>query len=356
MFKFLIIVRPLGLLYGSAGAFLSPENLVGRSGTKFPPDAATLAGLFLSTNREKPFTDHQKLKMNLTIAGAFWSKDSHVKDGDFYVPVPRSLIIDENKTDTWEMQDGKWHRSKKDEDINTTYTWQTISSWGKRVDLIRKHGVAAAPWKFIPILHPTLDMEQRHVRIPKSNNDRGSLFLENAVQMQEDSCLVYLSTDEMPDGWYRFGGENHLVEITSQPLDRDILDLLNQPIERAFALICPAVWGTNNLSCRYPKEPSFSSKRPAMLTDRPTPFRHRMVKSNDKNQRTNKLSIGRYAVPEGTVYVLEDKLDEKYDTWWKFPLEWFPNGKKALSIDQRSLPLKHLGCGLCLPIEIKGAK
>ena len=50
MFKYLIRVHPLGMLYGSAGAFLSPENLVGRSGAKFPPEASTLAGLFFSEN------------------------------------------------------------------------------------------------------------------------------------------------------------------------------------------------------------------------------------------------------------------------------------------------------------------
>jgi CRISPR-associated protein Cmr3 len=355
MFKFLITVRPLGLLYGSAGAFLSPENLVGRSGTKFPPDAATLSGLFLSTNREKPFADHQELKMNLTIAGAFWSKDENLRDGDFYVPIPRSLIIDQKKTDKWEIKDGEWYRPRKDEDINATYTWQTISSWGIDIDLIKKKGVSEVPWKFVPMLHPTLDLDQRHVRRPTADNDRGSLFLENAVQMKQDSCLVYLSTHSIPEGWYRFGGENHLVEIASQPLNQDISDLLNQSIEKSFALICPAVWGTNNLSYRYPKEISFSNKRPKMLTDRPVPFRHRMVKSNDEKQRTNTLSIGRYAVPTGTVYVLKDPLDEQYNNWWNFPDEWFPRSKKSLPVDQRALPLKHLGCGLCLPIVIKGA-
>jgi CRISPR-associated protein Cmr3 len=37
MFKYLISIEPLGLLYGSAGGFLSPESLVGRSGESFPP-------------------------------------------------------------------------------------------------------------------------------------------------------------------------------------------------------------------------------------------------------------------------------------------------------------------------------
>jgi len=353
MFRFLIMVRPLGFLYGSAGAFLSPENLVGRSGSKFPPDSATLSGLFLSTNREKSFTDHQELKINLTTAGAFWARDEDFQYGnqDFYVPIPRSLIIDENKTDQWEIQDGTWCRSKKDDNIESTYSWQTISTWGKSAESIRKGGVPKeVPWRFVPMLHSTLDLDQRHVRQPTDDSDRGSLFLENAVQMKEDSFLVYLSTHAMPDGWYRFGGENHLVEITNQRIGSEILDLLNRPIERKFALICPAIWGTNNLSYRYPKDVSFSNKRPEMLTDRPIPFRPRTVKSNDKDQRTNTLSIGRYAVPAGTVYVVKHPLNK---TWWDFPVNWFPQSNENLPINQRPLPLKHLGCGLCLPIKVE---
>lgn len=355
MFQFLIIIRPLGLLYGSAGAFLSPENLVGRSGTKFPPDAATLSGLFLSTNQEKAFADHQELKQKLTIAGAFWARDEDFQHGnqDFYVPIPRSLIIDEDKTDQWEIQDEKWYRSKKDDELEAVYSWQTISTWGKPIESIRKQGISEVPWRFIPILHPTLDSDQRHVRIPRDNNDRGSLFLENAVQMQEGSFLVYLSNYAMSDGWYRFGGENHLVEITSQRIvDQHILDLLSQPIERQFALICPAVWGTNNLSFRYPKDVDFSNRRPEMLTDRPIPFRPRTVKSTDRSQRTNALAIGRYAVPVGTVYIVKHPLNM---TWWDFPAKWFPQSNEKLPIDERPLSLKHLGCGLCLPIKIKGA-
>jgi CRISPR-associated protein Cmr3 len=45
-FTHLLQITPLGLLYGSAGGFLSPENLVGRSGNKFPPSSATISGLY----------------------------------------------------------------------------------------------------------------------------------------------------------------------------------------------------------------------------------------------------------------------------------------------------------------------
>ena len=37
MFRYLITIQPLGFLYASAGGFLSPENLVGRAQSKFPP-------------------------------------------------------------------------------------------------------------------------------------------------------------------------------------------------------------------------------------------------------------------------------------------------------------------------------
>jgi CRISPR-associated protein Cmr3 len=52
-FTHLLQITPLGLLYGSAGGFLSPENLVGRSGNKFPPSSATVSGLIQKEQRKK---------------------------------------------------------------------------------------------------------------------------------------------------------------------------------------------------------------------------------------------------------------------------------------------------------------
>jgi len=343
MFKFLIIIRPLGLLYGSAGAFLSPENLVGKSGAKFPPDAATLSGLILGTNQEKNFTDHQELKTNLTVAGAFWAQDEDPEN--FFVPIPRSRIVGKKNKDfdDWDLTSGKWDRQT---DLVPEYKWQSINSWHKQTQQLKRpegkklNDVAKTPWEFLPILHPYLKDDEKHVR------DQDGLFLENAVQMREDSCLVYLSTHKLPDGWYRFGGENHIVEIKSKAIEAhtSIAKLLNQKIQRSFALIAPAVWGSNNLSTRYPKDVRFSNKRPEMLTDRPEPFRYRVGKGDENNKRASKLSIGRYAVPVGTVYVVKLK-DPLNLTWWDFPLEWFPSGE--------GLPLRQFGCGLCLPIEIK---
>jgi CRISPR-associated protein Cmr3 len=81
-FEYLIIIEPLGFLYGSAGRFLSPENLVGRAGTSFPPSAATVSGI-LAANHDKD-TSYE-----LQIAGPFWGKTDEVrKNQNFFVPTP----------------------------------------------------------------------------------------------------------------------------------------------------------------------------------------------------------------------------------------------------------------------------
>ena len=47
-FAHLLLLQPLGLLYGSSGRLLSPEALTGRAAEQFPPDAPTIAGLIAS--------------------------------------------------------------------------------------------------------------------------------------------------------------------------------------------------------------------------------------------------------------------------------------------------------------------
>ena len=74
-----VIIEPLGLLYGSSGRFLSPDNLVGRSGTHFPPSAATLSGIFADTlTKEKRLEDLRLLQ----LAGPFWGDEKQ----SLYVP------------------------------------------------------------------------------------------------------------------------------------------------------------------------------------------------------------------------------------------------------------------------------
>lgn len=326
MFKYLITIKPLGFLYGSAGGFLSPENLVGRSRAKFPPDSATLSGLFFSANKNLAMNSQENLRDNLHIAGAFWAKENSPQF--FYVPIPWTKIIDENNSDEWEINEDKWSRKNPDLDLTPEYSWLKINQWNQSAQLIKDNkAVEKNPWQFVPMLHPTMKKEERHT-------EEGGLFLENAVQMDDDACLIYLSTHELPDGWYRFGGENHLVEIKTIPIDDNnpILKLLQQPINKAFALITSAVWGSNRLSRRYPEADSFP-KVDKLLTDRAIPYRYRAG---------GKMGRGRYGVSAGSVYVLSEPINK---SWWEWQDDWFPN---------EGYSLKRLGSGLCLPLNING--
>jgi len=357
MFKYLITIQPLGLMYGSAGAFLSPENLVGRSGAKFPPDAATVSGLIFSANKDQRFASHEDLTENLRVAGPFWAFVD--AEDDFYVPLPRHKVIGKDDYDEWIIKNYKWHlksqiensaqdsEKKKDE---SEYRWLRIDYWDDLPETI--HGdrkadypsVAENCWKYVPVLHPQLKKDERHV-LPEDG-----LFLENAVQMEDDTCLVYLSTYSLEDGWYQFGGEGHMVEVKSieLPDNHPLLKRLREPIQKSFALITSGVWGSNQLSYRYPKQQAFAKDncKTALLTDKAVPYRYRIgygekKKENFRDRDPGRLSRGRYAVPSGSVYVLREPLNEP---WWKFSPEWFP--EKGL--------LQKFGCGLCLPVHIEG--
>ncbi|HAO13304.1 MAG TPA: CRISPR-associated protein [Planktothrix sp. UBA8407] len=329
MFKYLITIHPLGLMYGSSGGFLSPENLVGCSREKFPPDAATLSGLFFSANKVNSFTTQQELRDNLYVAGPFWSDEKKLRQNNFYLPIPRTKVVSDQGTNEWKIEQGKWNVKNRDYELESEYFWQEAMAWNRTAREVKDGKVIAkAPWKFVSMLHPKIQAEQRQVQA------EDGLFLEYAVQLDQDACLVYLSTHELPSGWYRFGGENHLVEINSLALDNNhpLIKLLNQPIQTAFALITPAVWGSNRLSFRYPQNPDFP-KPELMLTDRAVPYRYRAG---------GRMGRGRYAVSAGSVYVLEKPLNLP---WWNWSEDWFP--KEGYS-------LKKVGCGLCLPLTIQG--
>lgn len=342
MFKYLILIQPLGFMYGSSGGFLSPENLVGRSRAKFPPDAATLSGLFFSTNKVKSFTTHEDLNQELHVAGPFWTLEKNLMN--FYVPIPRTKLVTQKKVDEWTLKDDQWERQLREEDFKDSYSWQRVNSWDYSAKKIKsnKDAAGASPWKFVSILHPKMKLEERHVK------DEDGLFLEYAVQLPDDVYLAYLSTHELPEGWYRFGGENHVVEIKSieLPENHPIITLLKKDIKQAFALITPAIWGSNRLSYRHPQHPDFPASK-LMLTDKAIPFRYRRGASDNpqdsKEYRVGgQLGRGRYAVGAGSVYVLEKPLNK---SWWDWPEEWFP---------QEGFSLKKLGCGLCLPLTIQG--
>lgn len=363
-FQYLVALRPLGLLYGSVGKFLSPENLVGRSGTSFPPSAATLSGLFAAHYAQAQDLDSLR---SLQLAGPFWAFSDHptYQLQDFFVPTPFHYLAKLAPQPTvnqlyqgqiqhrlaWEAETG-WRSLSPapPQGKFTSGTWLNIRDWDT------PQTVYGSPWQYLPHLHPRLKHQERHVDV---DSDQGSLFLENAVQMHPDTCLVYLTNLEITEGWYRFGGEGHLVEVTCHPLNPTNQALLQQPVGQSFALITPAVWGSNRLSQRWPERlqtgnaDSDRSSRTlpewdcaALLTDRPVPFRYRLGnQKDDQNQDVHQayqpklLSRGRYAVPAGTVYVLKQALDRPWQDW---DPAWFP---------QEGPSLKRWGLGLALPVR-----
>lgn len=349
MFRYLIIIEPLGFLYGSAGRFLSPENLVGRSGTSFPPSAATLSGIFAAEWQ----TEAEKAKLrDLQLAGPFWAEEKNVQN--FYVPTPFNCLVKDDKIAhilTWQGE--KWmlpSGEKPPNDKFQTGTWMGIEDWEKlEENSLEQPEVKGNPWKFLPHLHPRLREDERHVKTDAADN-QGSLFLENAVQLDPETCLVYLSNQEIPAGWYRFGGEGHIVAIRCEAIAEPAKKLLEQPLQRSFALITPAVWGSNRLSYREPKVKlgnqwqsvwyDSESGMKSMLTQRSQPIRFRL--GDRENQQPNQpklLSRGRYAVPAGTVYIVDRPLDK---TWQQWPDEWFPT---------EGYSFKRWGCGLSLPLN-----
>jgi CRISPR-associated protein Cmr3 len=339
--QYTVVIRPLGLLYGSAGKFLSPENLVGRSGVSFPPSAATLSGIFAHQLNEAP----EKLN-NLQLAGPFWANEN--QPDNFYVPTPLSCLVKDGQIKhTMAWQGGKWQTKIEDKweippnDKYQKATWMAIADWEK---INHKPEVKTPPWRFMPHLHPRLQPEQRTVA---TESDRGSLFLENAVQLEPDACLVYLSNLEIPAGWYRFGGEGHMVELECLPLGETAQKLLDTPLSNSFAIITPAVWGSNRLSYRAPQTNEGTDdlswhgwEIEALLTGRPIQMRHRLGNKSEGHQshQPKLLSRGRYAVPAGTVYVLDRPLER---TWQQWDESWFP--KEGYSY-------KRWGCGLALPL------
>ncbi|MBD2436222.1 type III-B CRISPR module-associated Cmr3 family protein [Nostoc sp. FACHB-110] len=346
LFKYLVVIEPLGFLYGSAGRFLSPDNLVGRSGTSFPPSTASLSGLFSATyTQEEPDAEKRKAKIEpLHFAGPFWAKSDSPQN--FYVPTPFNCLVKKGESEiayqlSW---DGKKWQNQNEESPSGKFengTWLAIKDWdektwiGKKVWINKKKN-RRVPWKSVPQLHPQLREDERRVKIDKleDGSERGSLFLENGVQLDPDYCLVYLCNDKVNDGWYRFGGEGHLADVRCLPLDESIKNLLTQDVGKSFALITPAIWGSNRLSTRYPEAWDSELYLDTLLTERPNPFRYRLGGEG----KTKRLSRGRYAIPAGTVYVMKTPLT----AWQTWPNEWFP--KEGPSF-------KRWGSGLALPFN-----
>jgi CRISPR-associated protein Cmr3 len=340
-FAYLVTIEPLGLLYGSAGRFLSPENLVGRSGSNFPPSAATLSGIFAAELRGD-------IK-NLQLAGPFWGKCDELPD--FYVSTPLNYLIEKGTSEikhklSWDAVKKQWLPN-----VNEKFEkggWVKVHDWQKEDWEIS----TKVPWKTVSHLHPRLEENQRRVLVEKER-EQGSLFLENGVQFDPDYCLVYLSNTEIKPGWYRFGGEGHLVNVECKPISAELKDLLSQPVGQAFALIAPAIWGSNRHSYRKPMVQKNEERNSewveaweckTLLTERPFSFRYRLGEPKDEktdkkvNSKEKLLSRGRYAVPAGSVYVLEKPLESSWQEWDE---KWFPT---------EGVSFKRWGCGLALPL------
>lgn len=371
-FQFLIAIHPLGLLYGSSGRFLDPENLVGRSGSSFPPSAATLSGLFAAY-----YQGNLSQLQDLQLAGPFWAKtDTAASLQNFYVPTPLHYLIRLNPPEEYAIRSGEilgqyqWHPAHHTWQLKdpaqtsgkpVQHTWIAIQDWEQPQQIL------TSPWEFLPHLHPRMEETERHVKRPLPSpaedlNQQGSLFLENAIQMHPETCLVYLSNTAIQPDWYRFGGEGHMVEVSCTPLAETTQTLLNQPVGQSFALITPAIWGSNRLSYREPRQlrkgdaqrheltpvdSDLASIWPidAILTERPVPFRYRMGNQKDEDQQDRHrphqpklLSRGRYAVPTGSIYILKEPLNQSWHDW---ETSWFP---------QEGPSLKRWGCGLALPL------
>jgi CRISPR-associated protein Cmr3 len=339
LFQYLVKIEPLGLMYGSAGRFLSPDNLVGRSGISFPPSAVSLAGL-IAAHYTETISDRDELKQKLAslhVTGPFWARIDSPQN--FYVPTPFNYLVKQNENQisdrlTWNC--GKKWLTQDEESPSGKFEsghWLAIEDWHKLNDktlppVQRKH------WKFIPHLHPQLREDERRVRIDilEDGSEKGSLFLENGVQLNPDCCLVYLCNDEVAGGWYRFGGEGHMVDLQCLPLNPSTQTLLTSTLGHSFALVTPAVWGSNRLSTRFPT--AWEDKLITWITERPQPFRYRFGGEGT----TKRLSRGRYAVPAGTVYL----TNELFNAWQNWDQSWFP--KEGIS-------LKHWGFGLALPLK-----
>ncbi len=347
--QYSIIIKPLGFLYGSAGRFLSPENLVGRSGTSFPPTSATLSGIFAAQLR-----DNQEKLDQLQLAGPFFAHNDRLDN--FYVPTPLNCLVkDEKIQHLMSWHEGKWQTKINDKwqippnDKFTTNTYLAMADWHKLLssDEDKLPEVKTTPWKFVPHLHPKLRKDERRVL---QEEEEGSLFLENGVQLNPDYCLVYLSNTEIDDGWYRFGGEGHIVELESHLLSPIARELFNQSLGCTFATITHAIWGSNRFSMRSPEKGEKGElqwdgrKVEALLTGRATPFRYRLgnrktpEEEPPKSEQAKRLSRGRYAMPAGTVYVLDRPLNK---TWFEWDENWFP--KEGYSF-------KRWGCALSLPL------
>lgn len=366
-FHYLLLLEPLGLLYGSSGRMLSPQALTGRASEHFPPDSPTIAGL-IAKHLKRP-TDVAKEETplwNLHTAGPFCFNSSA---NDLWVPAPFSLLQESSADATtqpsgprlhrlqWECRAGDgpagaWHPAGDQSLPRKTRNggWVALSQWplvrggtspANGTDDLRVH---PDPWQAVPHLHPRLSDHER----TSAGDD--ALFLEYGIALRPGFCLAYLSSHEITPGRYRFGGEGHLVELRCEKLPDQLGKLLQEPLMGPFALITPGVWGGPRLSRRDPLDTSTrpaiqpwhrQGVPPAILTERPRPWRHQLGVSSKVPPPKDRprLSRGRWAVPAGTCYRVEGGLAP----WAEWSPHWFP---------REGFSFKQFGTALALPLHL----
>jgi CRISPR-associated protein Cmr3 len=369
-FAHLLLLEPLGFLYGSSGRMLSPEALTGRACEHFPPDSPTISGLIASQlERPSGVAKEETPLYNLHTAGPF-CYDS--ESGDLWLPAPFTLrqgISGEAAGDsdaqtlhqlTWACREGDepagaWHPPEGQQHSRKASTggWLALKQWplvrdsaatgGKAPDNADPLRLHADPWEAVPHLHPRLRSDER---VSEGDN---ALFLEYGIALKPGFSLAYLSSHAIPAGRYRFGGEGHLVELRCTELPHLLVNLLQEPLTGPFALITPGVWGGPRLSRREPLDHSHTPASqpwhrhgtpPAILTERPRPWRHLLGPSTAVStpHSAYRLSRGRWAVPAGTCYRVEGGLAP----WADWSPHWFP--KEGFSF-------KQFGTALALPLH-----
>jgi CRISPR-associated protein Cmr3 len=339
-FHHLISLQPLGLLYGSSGRFLSAENLTGLAGEHFPPDSPAFAGLIAA------HLSAEKLR-HLHTAGPFWCRLDE-PDLDLRLPAPLTLLQQADGAVVarleWSAQTGAWCPDRSFGAKPRQGGWVRLSQWGQWTapDL----AVAANPWQAVSHLHPRLEDDQR------VSAQEAALFLELAMAMEPGAALAYLSSEAIPAGCYRFGGEGHLVQLRCHPIPRRLIALLEPDRgygpEEPIALLTPGVWGSRQLSTR---EPIDTGRPPpthpwrvhqqgvGILTDRPRPWRFRLG-SGRQGSASRRLSRGRWCMPAGSCYALPDGL--RLPAWSDWPESWFP---------REGFSFRHFGTALAVPLN-----
>ncbi|MCP9883599.1 hypothetical protein KBY97_00465 [Synechococcus sp. ATX 2A4] len=376
-FSYLISLKPLGLLYASSGRFLSAENLTGKAGEHFPPDSPAFAGL-LAAHLPKGDVWH------LHTAGPFWHQlTDHLLGGgqasldiDLMVPAPLTLLQRRRSHADQQREVVErliWHEESErtgwitasgndPPDKPLRGGWIPISLWDRitRFDSVSESGPLTIwddPWKAVPHLHPRLRNDER------VSAQQDALFLEYAVALDPAVALAYLSSHKIDDGVYRFGGEGHLVEISTHSVPKPLQVLLGHDHLECFSLITPGVWGTSRLSKREPEdqrpaqqrfgEPAFpfhsKNQGPGILTERPRSWRHHLGHGTpstvhpEKRAGVRRLSRGRWAMVAGSCYHLPSGHSLK--PWAQWSEDWFP---------REGFSFKRLGTGLALPLHPEG--